>query len=141
MFRIKNIFVFFVLVMPISFSASANVERYVKKKVDLIVWVNVLDKKTGSTIELYKHQTLQSKWRDSGHEELNNILMEKYGTNEFTHRVIRPGICYVYYTEIDKSGEKKHYLSSGGNLGRQIEISERAKRDGGTVVDLGCVSK
>lgn len=139
MSRIKNIFV--VGILAVSFSAAANVEMYVKKKIDLIVWVNVLDKKTGSTVELYKHQTLQSKWRDSGHEELKHILMERYGTDAFTHRVMKPSICYVYYTEIDGSGEKKHYLSSGGNLGRQIEISERAKRDGGTVIDLGCVSK
>jgi hypothetical protein len=59
----------------------------VKKEIDLIVWANVIDKKTGFTIELYKHITLQAKWRASGHEELKKILLEKYNTDEFTHRV------------------------------------------------------
>ena len=123
----------------LSVQASANVERYVKKEIDLIVWANVIDKEKGYTIKLYKHETLQSKWRKSGHDELNAILIEKYNTDEFTHRVILPGVCYVYYTETNDDGEVSHYLSSSQNMASQFAKSENVKEQGGTVVDFGCV--
>jgi len=124
-----------------SCSTGANLERYVKKKVDLIVWANVKDKETGFTIELYKYTTLQSLWLESGHETLKAIILDKYGTDEFSHRVILPGVCYVYYTETDKDGYKKYFLSSGGTEAAQYEVVLDAKQGAGVVVDYGCVAK
>jgi hypothetical protein len=42
---IRSTFFIAMLSMLFSFSVRANVEIYVKKEVDLIVWVNVIDKK------------------------------------------------------------------------------------------------
>jgi len=139
MFLIIKIWLFSLAALFFSVQANANVERYVKKEIDLIVWANVIDKEKGYTIELYKHETLQSKWRKSGHEELKAILMEKYNTDEFTHRVILPGVCYVYYTETNDDGEVSHYLLSSQNMSSQFAKSENVKEQGGTVVDFGCV--
>ena len=136
---IRSIFFIATLSTLLSFPVLANVERYVKKEIDLIVWANVIDKNTGFTIELYKHKTLQSKWRASGHKELKMILLEKYNTDEFTHRVILPGVCYVYYTEANDEGKVSHYLSSSQNMSSQFAKSETVKEQGGTVIDFGCV--
>lgn len=122
-------------------TVQANTGQYVKKKFDLIVWVNVLDRDTGFTIELYKHETFQSTWKKSGHENIKKIILEKYNADKYSHRVILPGVCYVYYTETNDRGEKTHYLSSGGDMGEQFATAENVKREGGEVVEFGCVSK
>ena len=63
------------------------------------------------------------------------ILLDKYNTDEFTHRVILPGVCYVNHSETDDD-VVKYYLSSSKNMTSQFAKSESVKKEKCTVVDF-----
>lgn len=63
------------------------------------------------------------------------ILLDKYNTDEFTHRVILPGVCYVNHSETDDD-VVKHYLLSSKNMASQFAKSESVRKEECTVVDF-----
>jgi len=139
MLEMKRSYFLLMTLLLCSFSVQANLERYVKRPIDLIVWVNVMDEDTGVTIDFFKHATQQSRWRRSGDEDIKKILQQKYNTSKYSHRVVLPGVCYLYYTNTNDEGDKSHYLSTGGNLAAKLTQAGTVRQDGGQVEDIGCV--